>query len=244
MQGAGGVGGLLAATDHSATKTHHAAYDGNGNLTDLMDSSGASVAHYEYDAFGNTTAKSGPEADSNPFRFSTKYLDEETGFYYYGFRHYDSKTGRWPSRDPIEEDGGYNLYGFVYNAPDRYYDYLGNNPVLIAKIVAALTAAIAPVITEVISDKMPLCQKFASREPCQTCCDVAATAGLAVIAIGEAAGLVSCWTSFPLNFGYRSVCITAVTGGAAQGTQNIGEAYSECITLCSSKPSKPQTPKL
>jgi RHS repeat-associated protein len=34
---------------------------------------------------------------------------------YYGYRYYDPKTGRWPSRDPIEEEGGVNLYGFVGN---------------------------------------------------------------------------------------------------------------------------------
>jgi hypothetical protein len=31
----------------------------------------------------------------------------------YGYRYYDPVTGRWPSRDPIEEQGGLNLYGFV-----------------------------------------------------------------------------------------------------------------------------------
>jgi len=87
------------------------------------------VAHYEYDAFGKTTAKSGPEADSNPFRFSTKYLDEETGFYYYLFRHYQPELGRWASRDPIAEWGGANLYGFVKNEPIGWWDRLGLSPI-------------------------------------------------------------------------------------------------------------------
>ena len=59
------------------------------------------------------------------FRFSTKYYDEETGFYYYGYRYYDPETGRWPSRDPIQERGGVNLYGFVGNDGVNYIDYLG-----------------------------------------------------------------------------------------------------------------------
>lgn len=42
-------------------------------------------------------------------------LDLTTGLYYYGYRWYDPLTGRWPSRDPIEEGGGVNLYGFVGN---------------------------------------------------------------------------------------------------------------------------------
>jgi len=37
------------------------------------------------------------------------------GTAYYGYRWYDPLTGRWPSRDPIEEEGGVNLYGFVDN---------------------------------------------------------------------------------------------------------------------------------
>ena len=44
---------------------------------------------------------------------------------YYGYRFYDPETGRWPSRDPIEEEGQVNLYGFVGNKPVENYDLLG-----------------------------------------------------------------------------------------------------------------------
>jgi len=37
-------------------------------------------------------------------------------------------TGRWPSRDPIEEWGGLNIYAFNYNAPYDWFDYLGREP--------------------------------------------------------------------------------------------------------------------
>jgi uncharacterized protein RhaS with RHS repeats len=43
----------------------------------------------------------------------------------YGYRYYDPVTGRWPSRDPIEEEGGINLYGFVQNAGTNWIDVLG-----------------------------------------------------------------------------------------------------------------------
>ncbi|MFC7339308.1 RHS repeat-associated core domain-containing protein [Haloferula chungangensis] len=39
--------------------------------------------------------------------------------------HYDPNVGRWPSRDPIEEEGGVNLYGFVGNDGVNRWDYLG-----------------------------------------------------------------------------------------------------------------------
>jgi RHS repeat-associated protein len=48
-----------------------------------------------------------------------------TGVIYYGYRFYDPETGRWPSRDPIEERGGMNLYGFVGNNGISLHDYLG-----------------------------------------------------------------------------------------------------------------------
>ena len=44
---------------------------------------------------------------------------------YYGFRYYDPETGRWPNRDPIEEQGGLNLYGLVGNDPVNAWDVLG-----------------------------------------------------------------------------------------------------------------------
>ena len=68
---------------------------------------------------------SGPIAKAMPLRFLTKYLDEETGFCYYGYRYYDPSTGRWLSRDPIGEKGGLNLFGFVGNNPVSRVDFAG-----------------------------------------------------------------------------------------------------------------------
>jgi len=48
-----------------------------------------------------------------------------SGVRYYGFRYYNASTGRWPNRDPIEEAGGVNLYGFVKNNPVSFWDRLG-----------------------------------------------------------------------------------------------------------------------
>jgi RHS repeat-associated protein len=136
LEGAGGVGGLLAVTDHSQggnPSESYAAYDGNGNVTALVDSpDGSLAAVYEYDPFGNLLRATGPMAGANPFRFSTKYQDDETRLVHYGFRYLSPELGRWLSRDPIEEDGGRNLYAFVVNAPIRLVDYDGlryGNPV-------------------------------------------------------------------------------------------------------------------
>ena len=59
---------------------------------------------------------------------SSKYLDDTTDWYYYGYRYYAPKLGRWPSRDPIEEQGGVNVYGFAGNAATFLVDALGEFP--------------------------------------------------------------------------------------------------------------------
>ena len=128
-QGAGGVGGLLAARDAASGRSWAYAYDGNGNVSAVVDLADvANVGRYDYDAFGRTIATWGDEglAGVNPYRFSTKPL-EGTGLYYYGFRWYDAGTGRWVSRDPIGERGGVNLFEFVENAPTLGIDPLGQN---------------------------------------------------------------------------------------------------------------------
>lgn len=82
---------------------------------------------YEYGLFGEVLRKTGA-ASGQPFHFSTKYQDDETGLLYYGYRYYQPSTGRWLSRDPLEELGGNNLYVFAGNAPTCRIDSLGLTP--------------------------------------------------------------------------------------------------------------------
>jgi RHS repeat-associated protein len=100
-------------------------YDGSGNVTAVTDDSQQTVATYDYDAYGNLLNSSGAYASQNPWRFSTKYYDDGNGLYYYGYRFYSPGLGKWINRDPIEEDGGYNLYHFVANSPSNYGDRYG-----------------------------------------------------------------------------------------------------------------------
>ena len=130
LQGAGGVGGLLAVFAPSAEypfcgETRYPCWDANGNVTDYLDADGNVAAHYGCDPFGNTIARSGPMAGDFAYRFSTKRFDAETGLYDYGYRFYSPELGRWMSRAPIEESGGHNLYNFVQNNPLNKTDYLG-----------------------------------------------------------------------------------------------------------------------
>jgi RHS repeat-associated protein len=123
-QGAGGVGGLLVQTAVSSGVMERASYDGNGNIVAWTKSTAtAPTSRREYDAFGNTLVSEGNA--SSTFGFSTKMQDQETGLYYYGYRYYDAMTGRWPSKDPVGERGGINLYGMCGNDTVLNIDYLG-----------------------------------------------------------------------------------------------------------------------
>jgi RHS repeat-associated protein len=98
-------------------------YDGKGNVTAVIDSNQNPVATYAYDEFGKVASKTGTL--DQPFQFSTKFFDNETGLNYYGYRFYSAALGRWINRDPLEEEGGINLYAFVENDPINLVDFWG-----------------------------------------------------------------------------------------------------------------------
>jgi len=140
-QGAGGVGGLLWIYDSSTSARYFASYDGNGNVSGLVKSTDGTVsAQYDYGPFGEVIRQTGAMATNNPFRFSTKFADNETDFLYYGYRYYIPSTGRWLSRDPLGENGfrliannknareqesRVGQYIFLNNTPTSSVDYLG-----------------------------------------------------------------------------------------------------------------------
>jgi RHS repeat-associated protein len=123
LQTAGGVGGLLASVRASGANWAH--YDGNGNVVLLTDGAGAASARYAYDAFGRLKSSSGPAAEANRYRFSTKPQERAAALSYYGYRYYAPSHGRWLSRDPLEEEGGVNLYAMSGNDPISKADFLG-----------------------------------------------------------------------------------------------------------------------
>jgi RHS repeat-associated protein len=67
----------------------------------VLDSTEAVVAAYRYDPFGNLLAQTG--SLTQPFTFSTKRYDPQTGLAYYGHYFYSPTLGRWTTRDPLGE---------------------------------------------------------------------------------------------------------------------------------------------
>ena len=104
MQGAGGVGGLLAVVRDDGVFLP--TYDANGNISEYVTTNGEIVAHYDYSPFGETLIETGTLASSFTHRFSTKPWCPVTGLYEYQKRKYRPGIGRWLSRDPIGEEGG------------------------------------------------------------------------------------------------------------------------------------------
>ena len=132
LEGAGGIGGLLARSEwNSASSTwSHAFYhsDGVGNVTALAVPNGNDIAlagSYRYDPFGRLIGTPTDLAARNTQRFSSKDWHNPSGFYYFGYRFYDPATQRWLNRDPIVEEGGVNLYGYVENDPLSNVDFFG-----------------------------------------------------------------------------------------------------------------------
>ena len=154
LERAGGIGGLLARTDNGQLTTGsgqaHAYYhaDGNGNVTTLINALQIAVAKYLFDPFGNILAMSGPTADLNSLRFSSKEWHFNSATLTYSYRHLAPHLQRWSKRDPLWELGferirsqvpmelnnvmpgselfeGINLYVFVLNDPVTGLDPLG-----------------------------------------------------------------------------------------------------------------------
>ena len=91
------------------------AQDHLGSVRDVMAvQNGSRVASFDYDPYGSTD-----------FRYAGMLYEQSSGLYLTYYRVYDSRTARWLSRDPLQEDGGVNLYGYVAADPIGWYDLLG-----------------------------------------------------------------------------------------------------------------------
>ena len=97
--------------------------DGLGSIIALTDTSGKVVQSYEYDSFGNL--KDQKNRVKQPYTYTGREWDRETGLYYYRARYYDPMEGRFISKDPIGFDGGINFYNYAQSNPINYTDPSG-----------------------------------------------------------------------------------------------------------------------
>jgi RHS repeat-associated protein len=97
--------------------------DGVGSITSLSNPTGVLANTYTYDSYGKLTASTG--TTTNPFRYTGRELDAETGIYEYRARYYDAQIGRFISEDPIRFQAGTGFYEYVFNNPLLWTDPRG-----------------------------------------------------------------------------------------------------------------------
>jgi len=115
----------MAITGGGGTYFYHA--DGLGSISSLTDGVGNLAVSYVYDSFGNQTASTGTIA--NPFQYTAREFDSETGLYYYRARYYDPASGRFLGEDPLSFSGSRtNSYAYGFNSPVNLEDPTGLTP--------------------------------------------------------------------------------------------------------------------
>jgi RHS repeat-associated protein len=88
----------------------------------MLDTQGKIAGTALYSPYGKLLQSQGVQAN---IAYAGLYNHKETGLYLATYRGYNPFTARWLNRDPIEENGGLNLYEYVGGNPISYVDFLG-----------------------------------------------------------------------------------------------------------------------
>jgi RHS repeat-associated protein len=121
------------------SSTYYYTFDGLGTVSELTDDSQGVVESYKYDAFGKIES---PPATGNPYTYTGREYDPESGLYFYRARYYDAGVGRFLSADPIllprlSQDSYTSEISAEWKLPEliqvphllQPYAYVNNNPI-------------------------------------------------------------------------------------------------------------------
>ncbi len=110
------------------TNRYISVHDQRGSVAVLLNPAGTVAESYRYDAYGNVKIYDSSNVESpmsqvgNPWLFSSKRLDKETGLYCFGRRFYDPTLGRFVTADPSGFADGPNLYAYCGGDPVNLID--------------------------------------------------------------------------------------------------------------------------
>ena len=96
-----------------------------GSVREIVDNSGAVLDHVDYSVYGQVTAESAP-TQGDRFKYASMEYDAALGLNYDRNRWYDSESGKFLVRDPLEiASGDSNYYRYVENSPTNWVDLSG-----------------------------------------------------------------------------------------------------------------------
>jgi RHS repeat-associated protein len=205
------------------------------------DDAGAVLAETAFDPYGSDL-----HASSEPYAFTGKERDPDTGLYHYGARAYDPHLGLFLSPDPaplsnptlaIEDPQLLSIYSYARNTPTTHVDSDGRLPhIVVGALVGAVAGGGAYLIKAAVTKEFSVRGALAATAGGAVAGAIgAATAGASLVISGAAASVGGGITQRAIETGSlsKTVAPRAIATDAAFGV--AGTAASKVAATVISK---------